>query len=144
MKTYMAKSDSINRKWYVVDAAGKRLGRLSSEIVSVLRGKHKPEFTPHLDMGDYIIVINAEKVSLTGNKENQKLYRRHTGYIGNLKTIPYKDMMKKYPERIIEIAVKGMVAHNKLGKQVLTKLYVYAGSKHPHQAQKPEVLEIKG
>ncbi|AMP21188.1 50S ribosomal protein L13 [endosymbiont 'TC1' of Trimyema compressum] len=144
MKTYMAKPDSINRKWYVVDADGKRSGRLASEIASVLRGKHKPEFTPHLDTGDYVIVINAEKVALTGNKENQKLYRRHTGYTGNLKTICYKDMMEKHPERIVEIAVKGMVAHNKLGRQVLAKLHVYAGSEHPHQAQKPEVLEIKG
>ena len=144
MKTYMAKPDSINRIWYVVDADGKRLGRLASEIASVLRGKHKPEFTPHLDTGDYVIVINAEKVALTGNKENQKLYRRHTGYTGNLKTISYKDMMEKHPERIVEIAVKGMVAHNKLGRQVLAKLHVYAGSEHPHQAQKPEVLEIKG
>ena len=144
MKTYMAKPDSINRKWYVVDADGKRLGRLASEIASVLRGKHKPEFTPHLNTGDYVIVINAEKVALTGKKENQKLYRRHTGYTGNLKTISYKDMMEKHPERIVEIAVKGMVAHNKLGRQVLAKLHVYAGSEHPHQAQKPEVLEIKG
>ena len=144
MKTYMAKPDSINRIWYVVDADGKRLGRLASEIASVLRGKHKPEFTPHLDTGDHVIVINAEKVALTGNKENQKLYRRHTGYTGNLKTISYQDMMEKHPERIVQIAVKGMVAHNKLGRQVLAKLHVYAGSEHPHQAQKPEVLEIKG
>lgn len=143
MKTYMAKPDSINRKWYVVDADGKRLGRLASEIASILRGKHKPEFTPHLDTGDYVIVINAERIVLTGNKENQKLYRRHTGYTGNLKTISYKDMMEKHPERIVEIAVKGMVAHNKLGRQLLAKFYVYAGSEHPHQAQKPEVLKIK-
>lgn len=144
MKTYMAKPGSFERKWYVVDADGKTLGRLASEVATVLRGKHKPEFTPHIDTGDFVIVINAEKVALTGNKENQKLYRRHTGYTGNLKTIPYKDMQEKHPERIIEIAVKGMIAHNKLGRQVLAKLHVYAGSEHPHQAQKPEVLEIKG
>lgn len=144
MKTYIIRPNSINRKWYVIDADGKKLGRLASEIASLLRGKHKPEFTPHLDIGDYVIVINAEKIVLTGNKESQKLYRRHTGYVGNLKTISYKDMLKKHPERIVEIAIKGMIAHNKLSKQILSKLHVYSGSEHPHQAQKPEVLEIKG
>ena len=144
MKTYMAKESTIERKWYVVDAEGQTLGRLASEVAQVLRGKHKPTYTPHVDTGDYVVVINADKIKLSGNKENQKLYRRYTGYVGNLKTITYKDMMAKHPERIIQIAVKGMVPHNKLGRKQMTKLHVYAGSEHPHQAQKPEVLEIRG
>lgn len=144
MKTYMAKESTIERNWYVVDAEGQTLGRLASEVAQVLRGKHKPTYTPHVDTGDYVVVINADKVKLSGNKENQKLYRRHTGYVGNLKTITYKDMMEKHPDRIIQLAVKGMVPHNKLGRKQMTKLHVYAGTEHPHQAQKPEVLEIKG
>ncbi|MDD2370972.1 MAG: 50S ribosomal protein L13 [Firmicutes bacterium] len=144
MKTYMATPSTIERKWYVVDAEGQTLGRLATEVASVLRGKHKPTYTPHLDSGDFVIVVNAEKIKLTGKKESQKMYYRHTGYVGNLKKIPYKTMMEKHPERIIEMAVKGMVPHNVLGRQILDKLHVYPGSGHPHQAQKPEVLEIKG
>ena len=144
MKTYMATPSTIERKWYVVDAEGQTLGRLASEVAAVLRGKHKPTYTPHLDTGDYVIVINADKIKLTGRKESQKMYYRFTGYVGNMKEITYKTMMEKHPERIVEIAVKGMIPHNALGRQVLSKLHVYAESEHPHQAQKPEVLEIKG
>lgn len=144
MKTYMATPSTIQHKWYVVDAEGQTLGRLATQVAVVLRGKHKPTYTPHLDSGDNVIVINADKVVLTGRKESQKNYYRFTGYVGNLKTISYKDMMAKHPERIIKIAVKGMIPHNALGRSVLSKLHVYAGSEHPHQAQKPEVLEIKG
>ena len=144
MKTYMATPSTIERKWYVVDAEGQTLGRLASEVATVLRGKHKPTYTPHLDTGDFVIVINAEKVKLTGRKESQKMYYRFTGYVGNLKKITYKTMMEKHPDRIIQLAVKGMIPHNVLGRQVMDKLHVYAGSEHPHQAQKPEVLEIKG
>ena len=144
MKTYMATPSTIERKWYVVDAQDQTLGRLASEVAIVLRGKHKPQYTPHLDTGDNVIVINADKVKLTGNKASQKMYYRHTGYTGNLKSFTYKEMMEKFPERVIKYAVKGMVPHNKLGRQMLTKLHVYAGSEHPHQAQHPEALEIKG
>ena len=144
MKTYMATPSTIDKKWYVVDAEGQTLGRLATQVAVVLRGKHKPTYTPHLDTGDNVIVINADKVKLTGRKESQKMYYRFTGYVGNLKSITYKEMMEKHPERIIKIAVKGMIPHNALGRQMLDKLHVYAGSEHPHQAQKPEVLEIKG
>jgi large subunit ribosomal protein L13 len=144
MKTYMATPSTIERKWYVVDAEGQTLGRLATEVATVLRGKHKPTYTPHLDTGDFVIVINAEKIKLTGKKESQKMYYRFTGYVGNLKKITYKTMMEKHPDRIIQMAVKGMIPHNVLGRQVMDKLHVYAGSEHPHQAQKPEVLEIKG
>lgn len=144
MKTYMATPSTIERKWYVVDAEGQTLGRLASEVAIVLRGKHKPTYTPHLDTGDFVIVVNAEKIKLTGRKESQKMYYRFTGYVGNLKKITYKTMMEKHPDRIIQMAVKGMIPHNVLGRQVMDKLHVYAGSEHPHQAQKPEVLEIKG
>lgn len=144
MKTYMAKPVEVEKKWHLVDATDQTLGRLSTKVASILRGKHKPTYTPHIDTGDFVIVVNADKIKLTGNKEDQKLYRRHTGYVGNLKTITYKEMMEKHPERIIEIAVKGMLPHNKLGRKQVSKLYVYAGSEHPHQAQQPEVLEIKG
>ena len=144
MKTYMATPSTIERKWYVVDAEDQTLGRLASEIATVLRGKNKPQYTPHLDTGDNVIVINADKVKLTGNKASQKMYYRHTGYTGHLKSFTYQEMMEKFPERVIQYAVKGMIPHNKLGRQMLTKLHVYAGSEHPHQAQMPEVLEIKG
>lgn len=144
MKTYMATPSTIEKKWYVVDAEGQTLGRLATQVAVVLRGKHKPTYTPHLDTGDNVIVINADKVKLTGRKESQKMYYRFTGYVGNLKSITYKEMMEKHPERIIKIAVKGMIPHNTLGRTMLDKLHVYAGSEHPHQAQKPEVLEIKG
>lgn len=142
MKSYVAKPLEIERKWYVVDATDKTLGRLSTEIARVLRGKHKPIFTPHVDCGDYIIVVNAEKIKLTGNKENQKVYRHHTGYMGGLRERSYKEMLAKHPERIIEKAVKGMLPKNSLGRQMYTKLKVYAGPEHNHAAQKPEVLEF--
>ncbi len=142
MKSYVAKPLEIERKWYVIDAAGKTLGRLSTEIASRLRGKHKPIYTPHVDCGDYIIVINAEKVKVTGNKASQKVYRHHTGYMGGLRERSYKEMMEKHPERIIEKAVKGMLPKNSLGSQMYTKLSVYAGPEHKHAAQKPEVLEV--
>lgn len=142
MKSYVAKPLEIERKWYVVDATDKTLGRLSTEIAARLRGKHKPIYTPHVDCGDFIIVINAEKVKLTGNKESQKVYRHHTGFMGGLREVSYKEMLAKHPERIIEKAVKGMLPKNSLGRQMYTKLKVYAGSEHNHQAQKPEVLEL--
>lgn len=142
MKSYVAKPLEIERKWYVIDATDKTLGRLSTEIATRLRGKHKPIYTPHVDCGDYIIVINAEKVKLTGNKENQKVYVHHTGFMGGLRERSYKEMLAKHPERIIEKAVKGMLPKNSLGRQMYTKLKVYAGSEHTHQAQKPEVLEL--
>jgi large subunit ribosomal protein L13 len=138
----MAKALDVQRKWYIVDAEGKTLGRLATEIASVLKGKHKPIYTPHVDTGDFVVVINAEKVVVTGNKANQKLYRKHSGFQGGLKEIPYAVMMKKHPERIISIAVRGMIPHNKLGSQMIKKLKVYAGTEHPHTAQQPEVLEI--
>lgn len=142
MKTYTPKADEIERAWWVVDAEGKVLGRLASEIAKVLRGKHKPMYTPHLDTGDHVVVINAEKVRLTGNKEEQKTYFRHSGYMGGEKHIPVKVMREKHPERIIELAVKGMMPKNNLGRLMLKKLKVYAGGQHPHEAQQPKELEI--
>ncbi len=142
MKSFVAKPNEIERKWYVIDAEGKTLGRLSTEIASILRGKHKPIFTPHVDTGDYVIVINAEKVVLTGKKLEQKSYRYHTGYSGGLKEIPYEKLMEKNPEKIISLAVKGMLPKNSLGRAMFKKLKVYKGSEHKHEAQKPEVYEI--
>jgi large subunit ribosomal protein L13 len=142
-KTYLPPVDSIQRNWYVVDAADQRLGRLASEIAMVLRGKNKPTYTPHLDTGDFVIVINAEKVNVTGKKRSQKLYRRHSGRPGGMKTETFSQLQARLPERIVEQAVKGMLPKNTLGRQLFTKLKVYAGSEHPHQAQKPEVLELK-
>ncbi len=142
MKSYVAKPLEVERKWYVVDAEGKTLGRLASEIASILRGKRKPIYTPHVDTGDFVIVINAEKVAVTGKKMEQKLYRHHTGYIGNLKEVPLKEMIAKKPEEVIRHAVKGMLPKNSLGRKMLKKLKVYAGPNHNHQAQKPEVLDI--
>jgi large subunit ribosomal protein L13 len=144
MKTYMANSQTVERKWFVVDAAGKTLGRLSTEVASVLRGKHKPTFTPHVDCGDYVIVINAKEVNLTGNKWEDKNYYRHSRYPGGLKTTNAKTMNATFPERIVEFAVKGMLPKGRLGRATFKKLYVYAGSEHPHAAQQPEVLELKG
>ena len=140
--TFMANASTIERKWYVVDAEGKTLGRLAAEVAKVLRGKHKPTFTPHVDTGDYVIVIKAEKIRLTGEKLLQKTYFRHSGYVGGTSFIPVADMLAKQPERVVEIAVKGMLPKNKLGAQMYRKLNVYAGAEHPHAAQKPEVLEI--
>ncbi|HIK38026.1 MAG: 50S ribosomal protein L13 [Geminocystis sp.] len=141
-KTVVPSLDSIEKKWYVVDAAGMRLGRLASEIAKILRGKNKPIYTPHLDTGDYVIVVNAEKVVVTGKKPQQKLYRRHSGRPGGMKVESFAHLQKRIPERIIELAVKGMLPKNRLGRRLFTKLKVYAGPNHPHQAQKPEVLKI--
>lgn len=142
MKSFVAKPNEIERKWYVIDAEGKTLGRLCSEVASILRGKHKPIYTPHVDTGDYVIVINAEKVVLTGKKLQQKAYRYHTGYPGGLKEVPYEKLIEKNPEKIISLAVKGMLPKNSLGRAMFKKLKVYKGSEHKHQAQKPEVYEI--
>ena len=140
MKTFMASPATIDRKWYVVDAAGMTLGRLASEVAKILRGKNKPIFTPHLDMGDYVIVINAEKISVTGKKLDQKVYYHHSGYVGGLKEVTLKEKMSKKPEQVIELAVKGMLPKGPLGRQMYKKLFVYAGPEHKHEAQKPEVL----
>jgi large subunit ribosomal protein L13 len=142
--TYMAKPNEVERKWHLIDAEGKTLGRLASEVASLIRGKHKPEFTPHVDTGDFVIVINAEKIVLTGNKWQQKNYYRHSGYQGGLKVTPAHVMVQTKPERMIEIAVKGMLPKNKLGSALNTKLKVYAGSEHPHAAQNPQVYELRG
>jgi len=144
MKTYMANNQTIERKWFVVDAAGKRVGRLATEVATVLRGKNKVTFTPHVDCGDYVIVINADKVELTGNKWADKKYYRHSQYPGGLRETTAKRMNETFPERIVEFAVKGMLPKGRLGRATYKKLYVYAGSEHPHAAQTPEVLELKG
>ncbi len=142
MKTFSAKPDSVQRDWYVVDATGKTLGRLASEIATRLRGKHKPEYTPHVDTGDYIVVVNAEKVHVTGNKASDKIYYRHSGFPGGLKTTNFQMLIEKQPQRAIELAVKGMMPRNPLGRAMLGKLKVYAGSEHPHSAQQPQALDI--
>ncbi|MBA3581586.1 MAG: 50S ribosomal protein L13 [Gammaproteobacteria bacterium] len=142
MKTFSAKTETVKRDWYVVDAAGKTLGRLSTEIARRLRGKHKAEYTPHVDTGDYIVVINAEKVAVTGRKETDKVYYHHTGYIGHLKSITLDKLRAKAPERIIETAVKGMLPKNPLGRAMFRKLKVYAGTEHQHSAQQPKILDI--
>ena len=144
MKTYMANNQTIERKWFVVDAAGKRVGRLATEVATVLRGKNKPTFTPHVDCGDYVIVINAEKVEFTGNKWADKKYYRHSQYPGGLRETTAKRMNETFPERIVEFAVKGMLPKGRLGRAMAKKLYVYAGNEHPHAAQTPEVMELKG
>ena len=140
MQTYMANPDKIERKWYVVDADGCTLGRLASGVASVLRGKNKPIFTPHIDTGDYVIVVNAEKVKVTGKKLEQKIYYNHSDYVGGMRETTLKEMLAKKPERVIELAVKGMLPKGPLGRQMYTKLFVYAGPDHKHAAQKPEVL----
>lgn len=142
MKTFSAKEAEVKRQWLLIDADGKTLGRLATEIARRLKGKHKPEYTPHVDTGDYIIVINAEKVVVTGNKKTDKLYHRHTGYIGGIKSISYDKLQSSYPERIIEKAVKGMLPRNPLGRAMYKKLKVYAGGSHPHAAQQPIELNI--
>lgn len=142
-KTYSAKPSDVDRKWYVVDAEGMVLGRLATQVAAILRGKHKPTFAPNIDTGDYVIVVNAEKIKLTGNKENQKEYKRYSGYTGGLKVTSYKDMMDKHPERIVEHAVVGMLPHNKIGRQMAKKLRVVVGEDHNHEAQMPEKLELK-
>ena len=143
MKTYMANPQTVESKWYVVDATGHTLGRLASEIAKILRGKNKPTYTPHVDTGDHVIVLNAGKVKLTGKKLEQKYYRYHTGYPGGLKEIKYKDLLDKKPEMAITLAVKGMPPKNTLGRNIAKKMRVYAGNEHDNMAQKPEVLEIK-
>lgn len=142
--TYMAKPNEVERKWYIIDAAGKTLGRMASEAASILRGKHKPEFTPHVDTGDFVIVINADKIVLTGKKLQTKKYYRHSGYLGGLKITSAQDMLNNKPERMIELAVHGMLPKNRLGDSIKTKLKVYAGTEHPHTAQQPEVWELRG
>jgi large subunit ribosomal protein L13 len=142
MKTYSANAETVKREWFVIDATDKVLGRLSTEIAHRLRGKHKPEYTPHVDTGDYIVVINAEKVRVTGNKENDKMYHHHTGYIGSLKSVNLAKMRATHPDRIIKHSVKGMLPKNSLGRAMFKKLKVYAGSSHEHTAQQPKPLEI--
>ena len=143
MKTFVPSASSIERKWYVVDAAGMTLGRLASEVAAILRGKNKAIFTPYLDTGDYVIVVNADKVKVTGKKLQQKIYYSHSAYVGGMKTATLKEMMEKKPERVVELAVKGMLPKGPLGREMIKKLHVYAGAEHGHEAQKPEVLEIK-
>lgn len=140
MKTFMASASSIERKWYVVDAEGMTLGRLASEVAKILRGKNKAIFTPHIDTGDYVIVVNADKIKVTGKKLNQKIYYSHSAYVGGMKTATLKEMLAKKPERVIELAVKGMLPKGPLGRQMYKKLFVYAGPEHKHAAQKPEVI----
>ena len=140
MKTYMANPDKIERKWYVVDATGCTLGRLSSEVAKVLRGKNKPQFTPHVDTGDYVIIVNADKIKVTGKKLDQKIYYNHSDYVGGMRETTLKEMLAKKPERVIELAVKGMLPKGPLGRSMYTKLFVYAGPEHKHEAQKPEAL----
>ena len=142
MKTYSVKAHEIQRKWYVTDAEGKILGRFASEIAQILRGKRKPIYSPHLDVGDHVIVINASKIQVTGRKAEQKRYWRHSGYPGGLKVISFKELLAKRPERVIEKAVWGMLPHNRLGRKMIKKLKVYAGSEHVHQAQKPEPIDL--
>ena len=143
MKSFMASPSTIERKWYVVDATGHTLGRLASEIASILRGKNKPTFTPHIDTGDYVIVVNADKIQVTGKKLDQKVYYNHSDYVGGMKETTLREKMAKKPEDVIYLAVKGMLPKGPLGREMITKLHVYAGADHKHQAQKPEVLEIE-
>ncbi|MDO3382870.1 50S ribosomal protein L13 [Gilvimarinus algae] len=142
MKTYSAKAESVARDWFVIDAEGKTLGRMAAEIATRLRGKHKPEYTPHVDTGDYIVVINAEKVRVTGNKATDKMYYHHTGFIGGIKSISFEKLIDKAPERVLQNAVKGMLPRGPLGRAMFKKLKVYAGSEHPHTAQQPQELNI--
>ncbi|MBO5204213.1 MAG: 50S ribosomal protein L13 [Clostridia bacterium] len=143
MSTYMAKVETLERKWYVIDAAGKPMGKTAVAAANILRGKHRPEFTPHVDCGEFVIIINADKAVLTGKKLEQKYYRRHSGYIGGLKEVQYKTLMATKPELAMELAVKGMLPHNSIGAKSATRLKVYAGAEHAHAAQKPEAIEIK-
>ena len=143
MRTYFPKAKEIQKKWYLVDAEGKTLGRLASQVAAILRGKHKPTYTPYMDMGDNVIVVNAEKIQLTGRKFDQKKYYRHSGHPGGLKVTDFSDMIKSKPERVINLAVKGMLPHNKLGRAILKHLKIYRGSEHPHEAQQPAKLEIQ-
>ena len=142
MSTYMAKAETLERKWYVLDAAGKPMGKVAVAAANILRGKHRPEFTPHVDCGEFVIIINADKAVLTGRKLEQKYYRRHSGYIGGLKEVQYKVLTAKKPELAMELAVKGMLPHNTLGAKAANRLKVYSGAEHMHAAQKPEAVEI--
>lgn len=142
MSTFLAKHHEVERKWYVVDATDLVLGDIASRVASILRGKHKPIYTPSVDTGDYVVIINADKIRVTGNKANYKLYKHYTGYAGGLREIPYKEVLKKHPERILEHAIKGMLPKNSLGRQMFKKLKVYAGPDHKHGGQNPEPLEI--
>lgn len=142
MKTFSAKANEVKRDWFLVDANGKTLGRLATEVASRLRGKHKAEYTPHVDTGDYIVIVNAAKITVTGNKFDDKMYYHHTGYIGNLKSVPFKDLIKKKPEEVIQKAVKGMLPKGPLGREMVKKMKVFAGSEHTHAAQQPELLDI--
>ena len=142
MKTYSARAQDVRRQWHLIDAEGKTLGRLATEVATRLRGKHKPEYTPHVDTGDYIVVINAEKVHVTGKKMSDKMYHHHTGYIGNLKSISLEKQLAKRPEKVIQLAVKGMMPRGPLGRQMFSKLKIYAGPEHPHTAQQPQPLEL--
>ena len=142
MKTYTARAEDIEREWFLVNAEGKTLGRLAAEIAKVLRGKHKPIYSPHLDCGDYVIVVNADKVRVTGRKLDQKMYYRHSGYPGGIKGISLRNQLQKHPDRVLQAAVRGMLPKNPLGRKMLKKLKVYAGDSHPHQAQQPKVLEL--
>ncbi|HUC91473.1 MAG TPA: 50S ribosomal protein L13 [Paenibacillus sp.] len=142
--TFMAKPNEVERKWFVIDAEGKTLGRLASEAAALIRGKHKPQFTPHVDTGDFVVIVNAEKIVLTGKKLSDKKYYRHSMYPGGLKVTSAGDMLKKFPERVLEFAIHGMLPKNRLGEKMKLKLKVYAGPEHPHQAQNPEVYELRG
>ena len=142
MKTYLPKIANVEKKWYLVDADGAVLGRLAAQVAAILRGKHKPDFTPHMDMGDNVIVVNAEKIRVTGRKADQKKYYRHSGFPGGIKEIDYKVMMKRKPTQAVSLAVKGMLPHNRLGRAIFKHLKVYSGPEHPHKAQQPEILEI--
>ncbi|NMB19821.1 MAG: 50S ribosomal protein L13 [Firmicutes bacterium] len=143
MKTYTAKPHEVERKWYVVDAEGQTLGRLATQVATILKGKHKPIYTPHVDTGDHVIIINAEKIHLTGKKLQDKKYYRHSGYPGGIKSVTAGEVLNRHPERVIKAAVWGMIPHNKLGRQMIKKLRVYAGTEHPHEAQMPETLVLK-
>jgi large subunit ribosomal protein L13 len=142
MKTYSAKPETVEQEWFIVDAEGKTLGRLASEVAYRLRGKHKPEYTPHVDTGDFIVIVNAEKIHVTGNKAKDKMYHHHTGYVGSLKSISFEKLIDKAPERVLQTAVKGMLPNNPLGRKMFSKLKVYAGETHPHAAQQPKELNI--
>jgi large subunit ribosomal protein L13 len=142
MKTYMVNPNEIERKWFIIDAEGKTLGRLASEVAKILRGKNKPIYTPHLDTGDHVIILNAEKVVLTGKKLDQKMYTTHSGYPGGIKQVPYRRFLAEKPEKAVYEAIRGMIPHNRLGRKMIKKLRVYRGAEHPHEAQQPEVLEI--
>lgn len=141
-RTYSAREQDVRRQWHLVDADGKTLGRLATEVATRLRGKHKPEYTPHVDTGDYVVIVNAEKIRVTGNKLSDKMYYRHTGYIGNLKSQPLQKMLDEHPERALQLAIKGMMPKGPLGRAMLSKLKVYAGPNHPHAAQQPQALDL--